>query len=259
MSGRLQRPVVEQGAAARRAGRGARSARVSEVLDGCYVPLAGEHVPRAARQRRRRAGSPTGSTWAAPTASSTRPAPARSPRSRWPSNELALGHSDLVITGGVDTLNDIFMFMCFAQDAGAVADRRLPPVLRRRPTARCSARASACWRCGGSRTPSATATAIYAVIRGIGSSSDGRAKSIYAPSAAGAGPRAAPRVRAGRLRPGDRRAGRGARHRHQGRRRRGVRGAAQRLRGSAGDRQRCALGSVKSQSATPRRPPAPPA
>ena len=30
-------------------------------------------------------------------------------------NELALGQADLVITGGVDTLNDIFMYMCFSK------------------------------------------------------------------------------------------------------------------------------------------------
>jgi acyl transferase domain-containing protein len=30
-------------------------------------------------------------------------------------NELVLGQSDLVVTGGVDTLNDIFMYMCFAK------------------------------------------------------------------------------------------------------------------------------------------------
>ena len=29
--------------------------------------------------------------------------------------ELQLGHSDLVISGGVDTLNDIFMYLCFSK------------------------------------------------------------------------------------------------------------------------------------------------
>ena len=31
------------------------------------------------------------------------------------------GDSDMVITGGVDTINDIFMYMCFSQDPGPVA------------------------------------------------------------------------------------------------------------------------------------------
>ena len=30
-------------------------------------------------------------------------------------NELSLGQSDMVVTGGVDTMNDIFMYMCFSK------------------------------------------------------------------------------------------------------------------------------------------------
>ena len=98
--------------------------------------------------------------------------------------ELYLGDSDLVITGGVDTLNEIFMFMCFSktpalsmsgdcrpfsdqadgtmlgEGLGMVALRRLEDAER-----------------DGDR--------IYAVIRGIGASSDGRSKSVYAPVSAG--------------------------------------------------------------------------
>jgi acyl transferase domain-containing protein/acyl carrier protein len=98
--------------------------------------------------------------------------------------ELQLGHSDLVITGGADCLNDIFMYMCFSktpalsptgdcrpfseaadgtmlgEGIGMLALRRLADAER-----------------DGDR--------IYAVLRGIGSSSDGRAKSIYAPRSEG--------------------------------------------------------------------------
>ncbi len=94
--------------------------------------------------------------------------------------ELQAGHSDMVITGGVDTMNDIFMYMCFSKtpalsptgdcrpfDAsgdgtllgegiGMVALKRLADAER-----------------DGDK--------IYALIRGLGSSSDGRAKSVYAP------------------------------------------------------------------------------
>ena len=94
--------------------------------------------------------------------------------------ELQTGHSDMVITGGVDTMNDIFMYMCFSKtpalsptgdcrpfDAsgdgtllgegiGMVALKRLDDAER-----------------DGDK--------VYAVIRGLGSSSDGRAKSVYAP------------------------------------------------------------------------------
>jgi malonyl CoA-acyl carrier protein transacylase len=98
--------------------------------------------------------------------------------------ELQLGHSDLVITGGVDAINDTFMYMCFSQtpalsatgdcrpfsaDAdgtmlgegiGMVALRRLEDAER-----------------DGDK--------IYAVIKGLGSSSDGRSGSIYAPESSG--------------------------------------------------------------------------
>ena len=99
-------------------------------------------------------------------------------------NELYLGDSDMVIAGGVDTLNDIFMFMCFSktpalsmtgdvrpfsdqadgtmlgEGLGMVALKRLDDAER-----------------DGDR--------IYAVIRGVGTSSDGRSKSVYAPVSAG--------------------------------------------------------------------------
>ena len=98
--------------------------------------------------------------------------------------ELQLGHSDLVITGGVDTLNDIFMYMCFSktpalsatgdcrpfsdgadgtmlgEGIGMVALKRLEDAER-----------------DGDR--------VYAVIRGVGTSSDGRSKSVYAPVSEG--------------------------------------------------------------------------
>ncbi len=98
--------------------------------------------------------------------------------------ELQSGSSNLVITGGVDALNDVFMYMCFSQTPalsptgdcrpfsaeadgtmlgegiGMVALRRLEDAQR-----------------DGDR--------IYSVIRGVGSSSDGRSGSIYAPESRG--------------------------------------------------------------------------
>ncbi|PWC90987.1 hypothetical protein TSH100_02705 [Azospirillum sp. TSH100] len=95
-------------------------------------------------------------------------------------NELELGHSDMVISGGVDALNDIFMYMCFsktpalsksgdcrpfsdASDGTIVGEGLGLFALRRLEDAERD----------GNR--------IYALIRGIGSSSDGRATSVYAP------------------------------------------------------------------------------
>jgi len=99
-------------------------------------------------------------------------------------NELHLHQSDLVICGGCDTMNDIFMYMCFSktpalsptgdcrpfsdhadgtmlgEGLGMVALRRLEDAER-------------------------DGDHIYAVIEGVGSSSDGRAKSVYAPVSEG--------------------------------------------------------------------------
>ena len=61
------------------------------------------------------AGSPTASTWAAPTAWSTPPAPARSAPSNLALLELAAGRCDMADPGGLDTFNDIFMYMCFSK------------------------------------------------------------------------------------------------------------------------------------------------
>ncbi|MEL6182268.1 MAG: beta-ketoacyl synthase N-terminal-like domain-containing protein, partial [Myxococcota bacterium] len=95
-------------------------------------------------------------------------------------NELLLGQSDMVLTGGVDTMNDIAMYMCFSKTTalshsgdcrpfsdqadgtmlgeglGMVALKRLADAERDHDR-------------------------IYAVLRGVGSSSDGRSKSVYAP------------------------------------------------------------------------------
>jgi acyl transferase domain-containing protein len=99
-------------------------------------------------------------------------------------NELRLGETDLAIAGGVDTMNDIFMFMCFSKTPALSASGDCRPfsasgdgtmlgeglgmfALRRLEDAERE----------GDR--------IHAVIRGIGAGSDGRAKSVYAPLASG--------------------------------------------------------------------------
>jgi acyl transferase domain-containing protein len=98
--------------------------------------------------------------------------------------ELQTGRMDMVLTGGLDTFNDIFMYMCFSktpalsptgsskpfsadgdgtilgEGLGIVVLKRLDDAVR-----------------DGDK--------IYCVIKGIGSSSDGKGNAIYAPSAAG--------------------------------------------------------------------------
>jgi acyl transferase domain-containing protein/NAD(P)-dependent dehydrogenase (short-subunit alcohol dehydrogenase family)/acyl carrier protein len=98
--------------------------------------------------------------------------------------ELASRRCDLAVTGGVDAFNDIFMYMCFsktpalspsgeARPFDALADGTILGeglgmlVLKRLEDARRD----------GDR--------IYAVIRAVGSSSDGKGQAVYAPSAEG--------------------------------------------------------------------------
>ncbi|MCP3874531.1 MAG: SDR family NAD(P)-dependent oxidoreductase [Desulfobacteraceae bacterium] len=98
--------------------------------------------------------------------------------------ELVSGKCDMSITGGVDTLNDIFMHMCFSKtgvlshtsdakpfskdaDGTVLGEGIGMLVLKRLEDAKTD----------GDR--------IYAVIKGVGSSSDGRTSAIYAPESKG--------------------------------------------------------------------------
>ena len=98
--------------------------------------------------------------------------------------ELISGRSEMVITGGVDTLNDIFMYMCFSKthilsptgdvrpfskdaDGTVLGEGVGIIVLKRLEDARKD----------GNR--------IYAVIKAMGTSSDGKSQSIYAPKPEG--------------------------------------------------------------------------
>jgi acyl transferase domain-containing protein len=99
-------------------------------------------------------------------------------------DELVTGRADMMISGGVDTDNSIVTYMCFSKtpafsksdhvrtfdsesDGMMVGEGLGMLVLKRLPDAERD----------GDR--------IYAVIRGVGTSSDGRFKSIYAPRASG--------------------------------------------------------------------------
>ena len=98
--------------------------------------------------------------------------------------ELQTGKADVVVTGGADTFNDIFMFMCFsktpalsptgdskpfdAQGDGTILGEGLGMVVLKRLA-----------------DAEAAGDKIYAVLKGIGTSSDGKGNAIYAPSAEG--------------------------------------------------------------------------
>ena len=98
--------------------------------------------------------------------------------------ELWTGRSDMVVTGGIDTFNDIFMFMCFSKTPALSASGDSRPfsneadgtilgegvgmlVLKRQADAE---------RDGDK---------IYAILKGIGTSSDGAGNAVYAPKAEG--------------------------------------------------------------------------
>ena len=98
--------------------------------------------------------------------------------------ELAAGKADMVVTGGIDTFNDIFMYTCFSKTPALSPSGHARPfdadgdgttlgeglgivVIKRLADAE---------RDGDK---------IYAVVKGIGASSDGRGAAIYEPSAAG--------------------------------------------------------------------------
>ena len=98
--------------------------------------------------------------------------------------ELQTGKSDLVLTGGVDTFNDIFMYMCFSKTPA------LSPSGNSRPFDKDgdgTILGEGLGMIALKRLEDAQAAGdtIYAVIKGIGSSSDGKGNAIYAPKAEG--------------------------------------------------------------------------
>lgn len=98
--------------------------------------------------------------------------------------ELQAGRSDVILCGGVDTLNDIFMFMCFSKTPA------LSPTGDVRPFS-ADADGTVIGEGVGIVVLKRLADAqrdgdrVYALIRGVGTSSDGRSKSIYAPRSSG--------------------------------------------------------------------------
>ena len=98
--------------------------------------------------------------------------------------ELVLGESDLVLAGGADALNNLFMYMCFSKTPAMSATGLCRPFS---DAADGTILGEGCGIFALRRLEDAErdGNEIYAVIRGVGASSDGRAKSVYAPSAGG--------------------------------------------------------------------------
>ena len=99
-------------------------------------------------------------------------------------HELRAGDSDLVLAGGVDTLNDILMYMCFSktpalsptEDCRPFSDKADGTMLGEGIGILALRRLKDAERDGNR---------IHAVIKGIGAGSDGRATAIYAPLSEG--------------------------------------------------------------------------
>ncbi|HVW07445.1 MAG TPA: beta-ketoacyl synthase N-terminal-like domain-containing protein [Bryobacteraceae bacterium] len=182
MSGRLQLPLVER--AMRASGIPEHAVkRVAETLEACYVPwqentfpgLLGNVVAGRIANRLDLGGTNTvvDAACAGSLAALSMAA-----------GELWMGRADMVVTGGVDALNDILMFMCFAQTGALSVSGECRPF---------SAEADGTLLGEGvglfalRRLEDAERDGdpVYAVLRGIGTSSDGKATSIYAPSVEG--------------------------------------------------------------------------
>lgn len=99
-------------------------------------------------------------------------------------NELQLHQSDMVITGGVDTLNDIIMYMCFCKTQALSFSGDCKP-FSKQADGTILGEGIGMFALKRLEDAEKNQDKIYAVIRGIGTSSDGRSKSIYAPLSQG--------------------------------------------------------------------------
>ncbi|WP_051451991.1 type I polyketide synthase [Actinospica robiniae] len=99
-------------------------------------------------------------------------------------NELELGRADLMLAGGVDTFNDITMFTCFSKtpalsptgDCRPFSDHADGTMLGEGLVFFALKRLADAERDGDR---------VYAVLRGLGASSDGSGNAVYAPAPAG--------------------------------------------------------------------------
>src|SRR4029077_18823498 len=95
-------------------------------------------------------------------------------------NMLRQRDADLVITGGADTTNDPFTFMCFSKTPALSLSSQCRPFSESADGTMLGEGISmfALKRLADAERDG---DRVYAVVRGCGGSSDGRAKSIYAP------------------------------------------------------------------------------
>ncbi|UJB40404.1 type I polyketide synthase [Streptomyces sp. A1-5] len=95
-------------------------------------------------------------------------------------DDLLLGRSDLVITGGVDTLNDPLTFQCFSKTPALSSSGDCRP-FDEHADGTMLGEGIALFALKRLADAERDGDQVHAVIRGIGSSSDGSGTSVYAP------------------------------------------------------------------------------
>jgi len=94
--------------------------------------------------------------------------------------ELQSGRADTVLTGGVDALNDVLMFLCFSQTQALSLSGDCRP-FSQQADGTMLGEGLAMLALRRLEDAERDGHKIYAVLRGLGTSSDGRSKSVYAP------------------------------------------------------------------------------
>ncbi len=98
--------------------------------------------------------------------------------------ELTTRQCDMAVSGGVDTINDIFMHMCFAQTGVLSLSSNIRP-FSENADGTLLGEGIGIFILKRLEDAEKDNDRIYAVIKGMGTSSDGKAQSIYAPNAKG--------------------------------------------------------------------------
>lgn len=99
-------------------------------------------------------------------------------------HELRSGDSDTVLTGGVDALNDILMFMCFSKTPALSASGDCRP-FSSRSDGTMLGEGVGMLALRRLEDAERDGNKIYAVIRGLGGASDGKGTAIYSPAPRG--------------------------------------------------------------------------
>ena len=98
--------------------------------------------------------------------------------------ELTAGRSDMVLTGGMDTFNDIFMYMCFSKTPALSPTGEAKP-FDSKADGTILGEGLGCVLLKRLADAQRDGDKIIAVIRSVGTSSDGKGQAIYAPSPKG--------------------------------------------------------------------------